>query len=428
MTGGRGKGEGGGGAREGGSATGTRMRPIAKTIPLEEARALIDGAICPIARTERVGIDQANGRVLAQEVLADADVPPFARAGMDGYAVRATDTAGATRSTPAILTCVDKVFTGQVPTTAVASGQCIEIATGAPMPSGADAVMMVEETQRDHEGASQVRMFAPVQPGQHVGRQGADISRGQVVLQAGDVLNASRLGALAALGFSLVEVFAKPTVAILSTGNEVVEPGSPLKPGEIYDINRFTLSAIVADHGGIPMPYRTAADTLQDLSRALDDCLAADVLVFSGGSSVGERDLLVDLLQQRGELLFHGLAVKPGKPTGFGLVSGKPFFGLPGYPTSCLSNGYILVVPALRRIARLPPRLTRTVSGPLGRRVVSAIGRHQFYTVRLGDGVVVPAFKASGDITSMSQADGYIEIPTDVESLEEGAMVEVTLF
>ena len=405
--------------------TGTRMRPIAGTIPLTEARARIDGAIHPIERVERVTLDQANGRVLARAVMASADVPPFSRAGMDGYAVRALDTAGASRADASLLTRVDTVFSGQVPATPVEPGQCIEIATGAPMPEGADAVVMVEETHRDGD---RVQIFSSVRPDQHVGQQGADIARGAQVLQAGDVLNASRLGALAALGLGDVEVFARPRVAILSTGNEIVEPGRSLKPGQIYDINRFTLAAIVADNGGEPVAREAAADTLEDLERAVDDCLSEDIIVFSGGSSVGERDLILDVLQKRGDLLFHGLAVKPGKPTGFGLVAGKPFFGLPGYPTSCLSNGYILLVPALRRIARLPPGLTRTVTGRLSRGIVSATGRHQFYTVRFVDGLVIPAFKGSGDITSMSQADGYIEIPEDVASVEEGATVDVVLF
>lgn len=247
-------------------------------------------------------------------------------------------------------------------------------------------------------------------------------------MQAGDVLNASRVGALAALGIRRIDVYAKPRVAILSTGNEIVDPGTPLAPGQIYDINRYTLSALVADHGGVADPRPPAGDTLEALSDAIDACLADDVIVFSGGSSVGERDLLLDVLQAKGELLFHGLAVKPGKPTGFGVVGGKPFLGLPGYPTSCLSNGYILLVPALRRMARLPQALVRRVSGPLAQRVVSTVGRHQFYSVSVIDGTVVPAFKGSGDITSMSQADGYIEIATDMDAVAAGTIVQVTLF
>jgi molybdenum cofactor synthesis domain-containing protein len=267
-----------------------------------------------------------------------------------------------------------------------------------------------------------------VQPRENVGRQGADIQRGQTVLPPGTVLNASRLGALAALGRTDVEVFAKPRVAILSTGNEIVDAGAPLAPGQIYDINKVTLSALIRDHGGVPVPCRTAADTLDDLSRAVDDCVREDVLVFSGGSSVGHRDLIIDVIAARGEVLFHGIAVKPGKPTAFGRIAGRLVFGMPGYPTSCLSNGYILLAPALRRLARLPAQTIRSVTLPLGARVTSVAGRHQFYSVRIAEGTAVPAFKASGDITSMSQADGYIEIPADVEAVEQGTLVEVTLF
>ena len=228
----------------------------------------------------------------------------------------------------------------------------------------------------------------------------------------------SRVGAIAALGFDRVEVFARPRVAILSTGNEIVSPGQPLAPGQIYDINRFTLSAIIAEHGAVPVPLRPRP-TRSTTSTAASTRAAEDLLIFSGGSSVGERDLILDVIAARGEILFHGIAVKPGKPTLFGLISGKPVLGMPGYPTSCLSNGYMLVIPLLRRLARLP----EVCRGPSRLRWASAssrtTGRHQFYTVRIVDGTAMPAFKASGDITSMSQADGYIEIPAQTDIVEE---------
>ena len=406
--------------------TGTKMRPIERTIPLDEARAIVMRTVAPIDRVERVPLTEANGRVLARDITSSADVPPFSRAGMDGYAVRAQDTSGASRNEPRTLRCIEQVFTGQVPARRVEAGTCTEIATGAPMPEGADAVVMVEETERDASGV--VKVFAPVSERQNVGRQGSDIQTGQVVLLAGDVLNASRVGAIAALGFAEVDVYAEPRVAILSTGNEIVEPGEPLRPGHIYDINKFTLSSIFAEHGGIPVLYRTAVDTLEDLSRAVDACLQEDMLVFSGGSSVGERDLILDVMAAKGTVLFHGISLKPGKPTAFGVVGGKPFFGMPGYPTSCLTNGYILVVPALRQMARLSPHRVRSITLPLGRAISSVPGRYQIYTVRIADRAVLPAFKASGDITSMSQADGYIEIPAATEILERGTLVEVKLF
>jgi molybdopterin molybdotransferase len=402
------------------------MRPIRETIPLDEARALIDGAIRPLARTVRVAIVEANGRVLAETVAATQDVPPFARAGMDGYAVVAEDTFGASRYEPRTLRIVETIYTGQMPARRIGPGAAAEIATGAPMPDGADAVVMVEETERG--GADEVRVLTPVYPRQNVGRRGADIVSGHDVLRPGDVLSPSRIGALAALGLTSVEVYDKPRVAILSTGDEIVEPGVELQPGQIYDINRYTLGAIIGEHGSTAVAYQTAQDTIDDLEQAIDRCLNEDVMVFSGGSSVGERDLILDAIGRRGEILFHGIAVKPGKPTAFGLIGGRPIFGMPGYPTSCLSNAYMLLVPALRRIAQLPPFTPRTIQLPTAQRIVSTTGRHQFYTVRIVDGQAQPAFKASGDITSMSQADGYIEIPAQTDVVEKGEVVVVNLF
>jgi len=402
------------------------MRPFASTISLDEARRRLDANVTPIARTERVRLEDAAGRVAAADLLSPLDVPPFARAAMDGYAVAAAEVAGAAPSTPARLRIVDRVFTGALSAVTVASGTCAEIATGAPMPAGADAVVMVEETRPG--GDACVEILSSVAPGQNVGRRAADIAAGDRVVTAGDVLTPSRVGAVAAIGVAALDVYARPRVAILSTGNEVVDPGQPLGPGQIYDVNRFTLGAVVSAHGGVPDLRRAAEDTTDALLAALDDCADADLIVFSGGSSVGARDLIVDAIAARGEMIFHGIGVRPGKPTAFARVRGTPFFGMPGNPTSCLSNAYILLVPFLRAIARLPPHAPRTVRAPLGRRIASAVNRHQFYTVRLRDGVAYPAFKGSGDITSLSQADGYIEIPADTSVVEEGAEVDVTLF
>lgn len=403
------------------------MRPIRQTIPLEEALALVLRAASPIERTERVPLNAASGRVIATAAVAPMDVPPFDRAAMDGYAVRAEDTFGAGRADPKVLRAIETIYTGQTATRAIAAGECAEIATGAPMPPGADAVVMVEETERGAAGG--ISVLSPVFPGQHVGRRGADIKTGQPVAARGDVLTPSRVGAIAAIGTREIEVFARPLVALISTGNEIVEPGEPLGPGQIYDINRYTLASIVAAHGGEPVMLPTVADTLDALTAAMDAALdSADVLVFSGGSSVGERDLILDVIARRGDVIFHGVAVKPGKPTALGCVSGKPVLGMPGYPTSCLSNGYMLLVPMLRRLARLPEHRPQMIRLPLARRIVSTTGRHQFYTVRIVEGTAMPAFKASGDITSMAHADGYIDIPSHVDIVEAGELVDVKLF
>jgi molybdenum cofactor synthesis domain-containing protein len=404
----------------------TTMRPIRETIPLDEAIAIVAEATPSVDRVERVALAEAGGRVIAEAVVAPTDVPPFDRAAMDGYAVLAADTFGAGRYEPRVLRCVETVYTGQLPTKGLSTGECTEIATGAPLPDGADAVVMVEETEKGSDG--EIRIFTPVYPRQHVGRRGADIAGGQSVLAAGDLLNPSRIGALAATGATDVAVYERPRVAILSTGNEVVAPGRPLGPGQIYDINQYTLSAVIQAHGGVPVVKPSAPDDLRELTEAVLEASSEDVLVFSGGSSVGERDLIMDVLQRSGEVLFHGIAVKPGKPTVFGRVNGRPVLGMPGYPTSCLSNAYMLLVPMLRRMARLPEYRPRILRAPLARRIVSTTGRHQFYTVRIVDGAAVPAFKASGDITSMSLADGYIEISPQTDIVEAGEMVEVKFF
>jgi|SRR5579864_1588853 len=401
------------------------MRPFTSVISFDEAVRIVMSAAVPIERTDIVSISDADGRVLARDAVAPDDVPAFDRAAMDGYAVVAADTNGAAAATPRSLTCVGRLFTGEIPTRGVGHGECVEIATGAPMPPGADAVVIVEETTRVE---TQVIIRRGVTAGQNIGRRGADVRRGSTVVPSGRLLGPSQIGALAATGAARVDVFAKPRVAVLSTGNEVIEPGRGLGTGQVHDVNRFTVSAVVARHGGIPVPGTAIGDTVPALESALDRALAHDVVILSGGSSVGDRDLILDVLGARGEVLFHGVAVKPGKPTGFARVGHTPVFALPGYPASCLSNALILVAPFLRRVARLPPSEPRTVALPLSRRIVSAPGRHQFYTVRVVDGQAVPAFKSSGDITSMANADGYIEIPSEVNAVEEGTMVKVALF
>lgn len=402
------------------------MRPFTATISIDEARALLREHVRPITRTEEIDLLAASGRVVSADVVSRVLVPPFARSAMDGYAVRAEDTLGADPSRPVTLEIVERVFTGTVPSRTVGPTQCAEIATGAPIPKGADAVVMVEQTVPC--GGTHVGIAAVAAAGQNIGRAGADIAPGEVVVRTGELLNPSRLGAVAAIGQTEVEAFACPRVAIVSTGNEVVRPGTSLRPGQVHDVNGFTLSAVARAHGCEPEIFAPAHDTIDALEAVFALCDDADVVIFSGGSSVGDRDLVIDLVQKRGRVVFHGVAVKPGKPTLFAMIGDKPVFGMPGNPTSCLSNAYILLAPFLRSTARLPVYEPRTVHARLARTIVSQAGRHQFYTVRLEDGVAVPAFKGSGDITSLSRADGYIEIPADEHTVAEGTVVSVTLF
>jgi len=217
-------------------------------------------------------------------------------------------------------------------------------------------------------------------------------------------------------------------VAVIPSGNEIVVPGDPLSPGKIYDINSYTLSALITENGGLPRIFPVMKDTLESVTSTIREALSFDLILISGGSSVGERDMMVEAVERMGEVKFHGIAVKPGKPTLCGIVEGHLVLGMPGYPTSCLTNGYGMLAPALRKMARLRTRSLASVKAPMARRYTSTIGRHQYLPVRLEGGEVHPVFKESGAITSMADAEGYIEIPANVDLVEKGEVVEVLLF
>jgi molybdopterin molybdotransferase len=400
------------------------MKPFGELTTRENALRLIEANIRPIDRTEGVPLEEAAGRVLASDVVAGFDVPPFDRASMDGYAVRAADTAGATEARPARLRLVAVQHTGEVYQGRMGRGECVEIATGSPVPPGCDAVVKVEDTSRDGEV---VLIHVRVAAGKDISPAGEDMRRGDRVLEAGSTLSPGMVGALAALGQDSVEVYRKPRVAIYSSGPEIVPQGQPLRPGQIYDVNSFTLQAIVEAMGGVPVKRGIVGDHIESIEAALREASGYDMGVFSGGSSVGSRDLFGEAVGRLGVVHFHGVKVKPGKPTLFGEVGGTPVFGMPGYPTSCLNNSYVYLAPALRKMARLPPLEPRRVTVPMGHRLVSRSDRESFITVRLVEGRAHKVFKQSGDITSMTHADGYIIVPEGNQVIEEDETVEVTL-
>ena len=405
------------------------MKPLKALLSLEEGMRILLENVSPISRTERVPLLEAAGRVLAESIVATMDVPPFPRASMDGYAVIAQDTFGAGNFKPVRLRLAEVVHAADIASGAVASGSCIQVATGAPIPTGADAVVQVEDTELEAEEPGMVKVYKPVYPRQNVAPQGEDIQTGKEVLSPGTRLDPSKVGVLAALGLTQVMVVAKPTVAVIPSGNEIVTPGDPLPPGKIYDINTYTLATLIQDTGGLPRLFPTMKDTLGDVRRTLTEALACDLVVLSGGSSVGERDVMVEAVGSMGEVKFHGIAVKPGKPTLCGVIQGRLVLGMPGYPTSCLTNGYGLLVPVLRKLARLPGAVaTGGLELPMSRRYTSTTGRHQYLPVRIENGEVVPAFKESGAITSMAHAEGYIEIAANVDLVEKGERVLVKFF
>jgi len=405
------------------------VKPFGALLPFEEARAVVEANIGPVTRVETINIDDAAGRVLAGDIVADLSIPSFNRAAMDGYAVKAKDTFNAGQFSPRVLNLVGEVHAGESPKQKVNTGECVQIATGAMMPRGADSVVMVEDTEAEN---SRVKVFRSAYPGANVAKKGEDIRKGATVLKEGFVLEPGRVGVLASQGITSVRVYEKPGVAVLPTGEEVIEVGKRLKQGQVYDINSHTISSVVKANGGIPIRVGIANDNLDELKSTIGEALKSDLVVLSGGSSVGERDLLVDVLQGWGEILFHGIQVKPGKPTIFAILpvegQGKPLMGMPGYPTSCLINTYLFLLPAVRKMAHLPPRRGETVEARLSRRVPGSVGRRQFLTVRIVGDEAVPVFKESGAITSVAEADGYIEIAPNIDLLEKGETVMVTLF
>jgi molybdopterin molybdotransferase len=286
-------------------------------------------------------------------------------------------------------------------------------------------VVMVENTEKTD---GRVSVYKPVHPGANISKRGEDFKAGSVVLRKGDFLSPGKVGVAAALGRESLEVYAQPTVAIIPTGDEVAEVGKPLGSGQVYDINSHTLSSILRSNGCRPVIHGIVNDRAPSLKKALLRAASHDMVVLSGGSSAGERDVLEGVIAQLGEVVFHGVQIKPGKPTIFGRMGGTAVFGMPGYPTACLTNGYIFLRPAARKMARLPPAFDQVISAPLGKKYAGQLGRHQFLTVRLHDGEALPAFKESGAITSIAHADGWIEVPPNVDLIDKGTVVEVHLF
>ncbi len=400
------------------------MRPFTNLIPFEEARKIVLENIELIEDVEEVSLLDALHRVLAEDVISPVNVPPFARAAEDGYAVIAEDTFGAGQYNPREFKLVGEINTGEYKDIEVHRGECVKIATGAMLPKGADAVVRVEDTEEEGEV---VRIFRPVHPGFDVAPVGEDIKRGEKVLEKGTYLNPPKIGALAAMGIAKVKVYRKPKIGVLPSGNELLVPGEKIQPGKIYDVNTYTIASVIRENGGEPVIFPFVMDELDDIEKKLKDALKYDMVVFSGGSSVGDRDLLIDVVKKYAKLLFHGVQIKPGKPT-WCAKGEKVIFGMPGFPTSCLNDSYQFLVPAVRKMARLPPKDEKIVKAKMARRITSTLGRMQFFTVRLENGYAYPAYKTSGAITSMADSDGYIVIPANSDLVERDEEVDVHLW
>ena len=397
------------------------------TLTVAEARRRLAESLQPFP-VEEVALGGVLGRVLAAEVCAAEDVPGFDRATVDGFAVRAADTFGASEGLPAYLRVAGEVLMGRPPGGSVGTGEAWRIPTGGMLPEGADAVVMVEHTEE--AGPDMVAVLRPVAPEENVVRRGDDVRAGEVIFQAGKRLRPQDIGLLAACGVTYVRVFKRPVVGIIGTGDEVVGGEAVPGPGQVRDVNTPALAAAVAESGGVPVVYGIVPDELPALQKTLVKAVAeCDLVLLSGGSSVGARDLTLQAIQSLAgaAVLFHGLAVKPGKPTIGAAVEGKAVFGLPGHPVSALVVFEFLVRPLLEpeRSSRVPLRVR------LGRSLRSAPGREDYVRARLvvrdGELVAEPILGKSGLIATLSRADGLVRLPLDVAGVEAGGMVDVFL-
>ncbi|WP_406677000.1 molybdopterin molybdotransferase MoeA [Neomoorella carbonis] len=405
-----------------------------QVVTLAEARRMLS-RYWPLPGRKEVSLPllAALGRELARPVVAKDDVPGFTRATMDGYAVRAVDTFGARESEPVILHLVGEVAMGQPAAVTVGPGQAVAVATGSMIPAGADAVVMVENTEILGEG--RVAVFRPVAPGQDLVRRGADARAGTCVLPAGRTLRPQDLGILAGLGVTQVTVYEPWRVGILATGNEIVSPDADPGPGQVRDINSYTLAGLVRECGAEAALYGIVPDDLEELTTMVGKALAENhMVILSGGSSVGTRDLTVQVLADLGQpgLLFHGVAIRPGKPTVAAVAGDKMILGLPGHPVSAVVVFRVLIEPLLRYGSYDHLMAKGTVTARLSRTITSIPGREDYIRVRLDKGPdglrAVPVPGGSSMISSLVQADGLITIPLEEEGLEAGTMVEVKLF
>ncbi len=401
--------------------------------PGEALRVLLDRLEARI-ETETVPADEALGRVTAAEVVSEADLPAFPRSTMDGYSVRSADTFGATESLPAFLDVVGEVAMGAPPAVSLDTGQAARAYTGGMLAGGADAVVMVEHTQAidDHS----IEVLRPVAPGENVNQVGEDIRAGGVVLPAGHEVRPQDVGGLVTLGIDLVPVARRPRIAVVSTGDELVPPESTPGPGQVRDVNTYTLSALIERAGGVPVSAGLVPDDFGEQRAAGVEGLArADMLVFSAGSSVSARDLTAQVFDSLGEpgVLVHGISFKPGKPTILAVLDGKPAIGLPGNPVSAAVVFDMIAAPVVRALMGAKPRRWRpSIRATLARDVPSQTGRQDTVQVALSevDGVVAaePVFGSSNLVYTMVRADGHVSVPIDAGGLYAGEEVAVTLY
>jgi molybdopterin molybdotransferase len=407
------------------------MKDFFNVTPLEKVFEYI--RMFPVVAVEAISIETATERILAQDISSDEDVPGFSRSTMDGYAVYAASTFGASEGNPAYLTIDGAISMGENPTATIVPGQAIRISTGGMLPQGADSVVMMEYATEIEE--TTLEIYKSVAPGGNVITKGEDVQKSQSLLSAGTKLRPQEIGLLAALGIEQVDVYKKPMVGIISTGDEIVPIRNTPGPAQVRDINSYSISSQVVQAGGMPLSFGIIKDNYDALAETCRRALQkTDMLIISGGSSVGTRDLTIEVLESLNDakILVHGIPISPGKPTILALADKKPIWGLPGHVTSAMVVFDRVVRPFIAHAAGINTESKqhgRLISAKISRNVASTQGRTDFIRVRLkqsDDGLLAePVLGKSGLINTMLQADGLVEVDMNTEGLDKGTDVSV---
>jgi molybdopterin molybdotransferase len=381
--------------------------------------------IAPPPGCEEVPLEEALSRVLAKDVSADTNIPGFDRSTVDGYAVAAADTTGASEAIPAMLQCRGRVMMGSTDPGRIAPGSCRYVPTGGALPVGADAVVMIEHAELI---GADVLVHRPVAPGENVVSRGEDFRAGEVVLRRGRLLSPRDIGVAAAVGADRVQVVTPPVIGIISTGNELIPAAEIPGPGEVRDANSYLAGSFVAERGCCPVYFGIIRDEREALERAISSALdRCDAVLVSGGSSKDERDNTAAVIADLGEVLVHGIAIAPGKPTIIGTAREKPVIGLPGHPASAYVV-LVAIVDHLLAAMRRTPVSRRTLRARLTQNVPSARGREDYVRVSLEDARATPVFGKSGLLNTLVQSEGLVRVPASIEGFEVGEEVEVILW
>lgn len=391
----------------------------------DKAREIIRNITGVYTEKETVALPNSVGRVLAEDVISPFSIPPFDRSTVDGYAVNARDTFGSSETVPVVLKIIGRIGMGESTDLKLSGGECCEIATGAMLPQGSDAVVMVEYTEEDCED---VLIMKAVSPLENITKKGDDIKERAVVFKRGTVINAVSAGMLASLGIKEVKVAKKLNVGVISTGDELLSPGETAAMGKIYDTNSYLVSALSEEFGCVSRNYGIVRDDYDSINNAV--MLAVDendIVLLSGGSSAGRHDMTADIIAESGEVFIHGLAMKPGKPTIIGKIKEKPVIGLPGHPAASFFVCEAVIRPAIEHYYRISAEKRSTVC-EISCNVSSNHGREELIAVRINDGIAEPILAKSGILSNLAKADGYIVINRNLEGLKKGDTVNVTLF